>query len=321
MDESTVMTDYFAQVKGQETAVRLLRQTLEQEKLHHAYLFFGPPGVGKAAAAEALIRTVFSLPAFTLGEPLPDVCVLALQEDEKTIGKNAVSKELIPWLGLKPYRQARKIAVIANAQTMTPEAANALLKILEEPPSYATIILLADHIQLLPTIMSRCQQVRFAALAHEQVAELLMDMGMEPGEAKKRAALSQGSLGLARSLDGETMEATWNAAVLLLQSFHRGDRAAIFSAGAQLEKDPLLASALLALLRDLRVYQAAEDERLLLLPELTIGKLQRIGVTERFFAAWQNVQQLGRYRSGSVNKLMLGVNAGWQLYHMLARQR
>jgi DNA polymerase-3 subunit delta' len=90
----------------------------------------------------------------------------------------------------------RKIAIIDDANRMNAESANALLKTLEEPPSYALLILIATNEHgLLPTIRSRCQQVRFAPLEARHVAELMLELGRtdDSAEANRVAAMSAGS--------------------------------------------------------------------------------------------------------------------------------
>jgi DNA polymerase-3 subunit delta' len=311
------MTDYFAHIRGQETVARLLNQALAQNRLSHAYLFLGPPGVGKTAVAEALIRAVFALETFSLQDQLPDVKVVALKEGEKSIGKNAISKEVIPWLGIRPYHEGKKVVVIAGAHTMTLEAANALLKILEEPPEYALIILVADQLELLATIVSRCQQLRFSALEYTQVADILTARGVEPDEARLRAVLSRGNTGLAAELPREEMETVWAAAIAVIKNFHQADRAAVFSVAAQLEKQPLLATVLMVLLRDIYVYQQTGEAGQLIVPG-QMEQLPGIKLAAGFYSAWQELQDLNRYQTGNVNKLMLNVHISYKLYHMLA---
>jgi DNA polymerase-3 subunit delta' len=243
--------------------------------------------------------------------------VLAPGENEKALGKNAVTKDLIPWLGLRPYRQEQKIAVVAGAQLMTPEAANALLKLLEEPPSYALLILLADSEALLPTVVSRCQTVRFHALDQAQIEKILTDAGLDAEEARRRAVLSQaGGAGLALALTPEEVDAAGTAAAAIVQGVWRSERAAVFSAAARLEREPLLLKAVLTLMRDARVYQATGDANLLFMPEIA-PRLRAEPARERFFDAWQEVMRLDRYRSGPVNKLALAVNLSYALRRML----
>jgi DNA polymerase-3 subunit delta' len=312
------IADYFDFIRGQEVAVRWLTQALNQGKLPHACLFSGPPGVGKKTTAAALIRAVFARPGFAPGDAEADLKVLALSGEEKSIGKNAISQDLIPWLGVKPYRQEKKIVLIAEAHVLTTEASNALLKILEEPPEYALILLVSDQEDLLPTIRSRCQLVRFLPLSPETAADILAAEGLEPGEARRRAVLARGNLHLARSLSAEELETVWTEALTIIRQFHRAERAAIFSTAQRLEKEIWLLPALTALLRDLCIAQATPDKPPLRLPEFK-AQLEAVQIADGFFAAGQELQNLNRYRAGSVNKLMLNLQISRRMYLMLAR--
>jgi DNA polymerase-3 subunit delta' len=107
----------------------------------------------------------------------------------------AVIRDLIQRLAIKPYEQGKRVVILANAHTMNAEAGNALLKLLEEPPSNTLLILTARQMaDLLPTIASRCQQIRFAPLQHEDLMALLTaEAQLDPQVAEAAAALSGGS--------------------------------------------------------------------------------------------------------------------------------
>ena len=107
----------------------------------------------------------------------------------------AVVRDLIQRLAVKPYEQGRRVVIVAEAHTMNPEAGNALLKLLEEPPPNTLLILTARQLaDLLPTIASRCQQIRFAPLQRADLTALLTTEGhLTPEEAEAAAALSGGS--------------------------------------------------------------------------------------------------------------------------------
>ena len=106
-------------------------------------------------------------------------------------------------LSLRPMTGRRRVAVIDDADRMSNESANALLKTLEEPPGYAIIVLIAaDSSKIIPTIRSRCQAVRFRPLETSHIARLVSDLGWaeDPEEAQAAAALSGGSLAVAQQL-------------------------------------------------------------------------------------------------------------------------
>jgi DNA polymerase-3 subunit delta' len=107
----------------------------------------------------------------------------------------AVIRDLIQRLAIKPYEQGKRVVILGDAHTMNPEAGNALLKLLEEPPQKTLLILTARQTaDLLPTIASRCQQIRFAPLQREDLMALLKEEEhLAPQEAEAAVALSGGS--------------------------------------------------------------------------------------------------------------------------------
>ncbi len=212
-------------ILGQERAVDLLRRSLAAGRLAHAYVFTGPPGVGKRATALALAAACLctarpgegcgACPECRLVEALshPD---LFLEDLERAQAERATASQVSieqvrrvrGHLALRPVRGPRKIAVVDDAERMTADAQNALLKTLEEPPGRTTLVLVATNAAvLLPTIRSRCQQVRFAPLEDAVIERLLVAGGAEPADAATAAPLAEGSLVRGRELaSGELAE-------------------------------------------------------------------------------------------------------------------
>lgn len=193
----------------QRQARRLLEGYLRSGRIANAYLFAGPEGVGKRLAArlfaqalncsssEAPCRECDSCAAIE-GHRHPDVLLFSPERGSLTIGIDQV-RSLKNAVSLRSAMGGYKVAIVAEADRMTQEAANALLKTLEEPPEKTTLILTTSQSDSLPrTIFSRCQRVPFGLLRLETLQSVLMEQeGMKGPDARLWALLSGGRLGVA----------------------------------------------------------------------------------------------------------------------------
>lgn len=194
----------FQSLLGQTHAVTLLRQALSSTRLGHAYLFYGPSGVGKRLAAWEFAK------ALTCQRPTPEACDACLSchkmatgnhPDVSCLGPEGASiriehiRALQQRLSYKPYESPRTVVLLDGCETLTPPAANALLKTLEEPPASALLLLITGKRDALPlTILSRCQQIPFRPLAPAHLYTLLRQHGVNPQMAEMIAPLAEGSL-------------------------------------------------------------------------------------------------------------------------------
>jgi DNA polymerase III subunit delta' len=166
----------------------------------HAYLLHGPAGTGKRAAAREFAAELLSREASDPENARvrvqhgshPDLTWVTPSGAHEMLRRD-VDEAVVAAAAHTPFESRWRVFVLERADTMNDEAANALLKTLEEPPSYVVLLLLTDRVsQVLPTIASRCQPVRFDALGPEAVAGRLQSRGIEPAAALACARLSLG---------------------------------------------------------------------------------------------------------------------------------
>jgi DNA polymerase III subunit delta' len=201
-------------IHGQEAAVATLRNALAGDRLAHAYLFVGPSGVGKKQAALALTQALLCTSQPGIGCETCNNCVMLKARTHPDVrfvapeaGKQSVTieqvRDLQRLLSLRPVQGRKKIAIVEEAHLLTPAAQSALLKIVEEPPGDALLLLLTlNSATLSRPLLSRCQQVRFAALSTAVIEALLTQAHEKDNETAQTLALySRGSIGRALVLD------------------------------------------------------------------------------------------------------------------------
>ena len=212
----------FEQITGHQQNKEFLERFLNREERPHALLFYGPEGIGKCLLAKEFARAFlclgsvqeakpcnhcescrllnfetgnFAHPDYLYFDPLTD----EEQEKKKTkIISVSQIRSLIKQAAFGPTLSKHKICIINEADTMNTEAANSLLKLLEEPPDKWFFILVASSVsRLLPTILSRVIQVRFTPLSVQETKNALLKKEIPEAEADLLAHLSDGSLGQA----------------------------------------------------------------------------------------------------------------------------
>ncbi len=208
--------DAFSRVVGHASIRNHLAAAIQSGAVSHAYLFEGIAGVGKRTLAAEFTKGL--LCTEPQGEPFqpcgrcvscrtydsgnhPDV-IRIRRGTRSSLGIGEIRDHLVKDVYIQPYRSAYKVYIIEEADTMTPEAQNALLKTLEEPPAYVVMLLLASNSRkFLPTVLSRVITLHFQPLAEDVIAqELVKRRGLPDEKARLIAALSRGSLGTALDL-------------------------------------------------------------------------------------------------------------------------
>lgn len=202
-----------ASIKDQEVALRLLRGIIRHNRIPNGLLFWGPQGVGKNKAAHEFAKALncqerqedacdTCLPCRKIQHGNhPDVVRIRPEGKTRTIRTKAIDgvNEMVVF---RPYEGGVRIVIIEEADRMNEAAQNHFLKTLEEPVSRTTFLLLSERPRdLLPTIRSRCQRIRFSVLRPATIAHLLVtEKNIEPEKAETIAALSFGSMTRALNL-------------------------------------------------------------------------------------------------------------------------
>ncbi len=202
------------EVSGHDWAVEMLQKQVLTDSLRHAYLLTGPAGVGRRTLAVRLAQAINCASPLAPAVPCricrtcrqieseqhPDLMVIRKPEDKKDIPVDKI-RELGKFFSLKPYMSPYKIVIILNFEDANASSQNALLKTLEEAPSFGVILLTAGNAeQLLPTIASRCEILRMRPLRVESVKDFLRAQGVEVDQANFLSHLSDGRPGYAMQL-------------------------------------------------------------------------------------------------------------------------
>jgi DNA polymerase-3 subunit delta' len=217
----------FDDVPGQDRAKRVLKRALAEDKLPHAYLFYGAEGLGRFETALTLAQALLceagdgdacgecSACTRVGAENHPDVIVVRPESRKGTkewiidpdLGTIRIEqiRDFQRWISVRSFEGGWKVGIFEGADRMNPAASNALLKTLEEPPPASLLVLVSpSRGRLLPTIVSRCQPVHFAPLPRQDLEAFLSERQAIPKEELSLvSALSEGSPGKALALDSQ----------------------------------------------------------------------------------------------------------------------
>ncbi|AZQ66926.1 DNA polymerase III subunit delta' [Silicimonas algicola] len=248
-----------AHLFGQGDAEAAFLEAVAQDRLHHAWLLTGPKGVGKATLAWRLARFLLAeapADAGFFGDAPPTPTSLDIPRDHPVARRIAALSEpglllirrawdsdrkklksqitvdevrkLNEFFGLTATDGGRRIVIVDAADELNPSAANALLKVLEEPPKRAVLILVSHQpARLLPTIRSRCRTLRLGEVGPEDMARALSQAGVTPEDGLALSELAQGSVGEAIRLLSQDGPGLYATIVRLISGGPRMDRQAL----------------------------------------------------------------------------------------------
>lgn len=203
----------FGDILGHEQIKEHFQKAIENRKVSHAYILTGEAGMGRKSLANAFALTLLcekgkSEPCMechackqVLSGNHPDL-IYVTHEKPASIGVDDIREQINDTVMVRPYSSYFKVYIVDEAEKMTQQAQNALLKTIEEPPSYAIILLLTTNQEaFLPTILSRCVQLKLKPLKDFVVKSYLVgSMGVPESEAEIYAAFARGNLGKALTI-------------------------------------------------------------------------------------------------------------------------
>ena len=311
----------FQEIIGQEHIKEHLLHAMEQNKVSHAYLLQGELGAGKEFIAKAFAAALQCErgTANACGQCRsckqiesknhPDV-IWVTHEKPNTIGVEDIRTQLNQDIEIKPYYGPKKIYIISECEKMTVQAQNALLKTLEEPPSYGLIILLSTNAEaLLSTILSRCVVLRMRPVEDSKIEEYLMNKLQIPDyKARVCAAFARGNMGKAKALaESEDFEHIKEEAVSLLKYIQDMEISEIIAAIKKINDYKFDISNYLDIImvwfRDILLFKATKDPNALIFSE-EIGPIKKIA--DR--SSYEGIEMILESLEKAQNRLSANVN-------------
>lgn len=275
----------FHDIIGHERIKEHLQKAIEHNKISHAYILTGEEGMGRKMLARAFAMTL--LCERSSQEPCmechscrqllsgnhPDV-IWVTHEKPASIGVDDIRLQINDTIQIKPYSSAYKIYIVDEAGKMTVQAQNALLKTIEEPPSYAILLLLTTNSEaFLPTILSRCIQLKLKPLRNSEISGYLtQSMKLKESQADVYAAFARGNLGKAIHLAvSEEFQLMYQQVINLLKNVKEMDISMLLDSIRHLQEDSLDLGECLDFMqlwyRDILMFKVTRDVNLLVFKE------------------------------------------------------
>lgn len=267
----------FADIVGHEQIIQHLKNAIQTDKISHAYIFNGPDQSGKKTLAEAFAMALQceagkSEPCLAcrsckqaLNHNQPDI-IYVTHEKPNTVSVADIRSQLVNDIDVKPYGSKYKVYIVDEAEKMNQQAQNALLKTIEEPPSYAVILLLTSNADaFLPTILSRCVTLNLKVVADDKIKSFLMEHWKVPDyQADVCVAFAQGNVGKAITLaSSDSFGELKASAIQLLKRCHDIELYEFKEAIKQIGEYKLQIEDYLDIMmiwyRDILVYKATTD--------------------------------------------------------------
>lgn len=312
---------HFKDIVGQEQIKEHLQSALSSGKISHAYIINGEKSSGKEFIAKVFAMALQcekgdGNPCHechsckqALSDNQPDI-IRVMHEKPNTISVDDIRTQINNDVAIKPYSSPYKIYIMNEAEKMTVQAQNAILKTLEEPPEYAVIILLTTNVNsLLPTILSRCVVLNMKPVADEQVRKYLMEQLQVPDyKAEVCVAFARGNVGKAKALaSSEDFDNVKNEALSLLKYIQDMELHEIVAAIKKINDYKLEINDYLDIMaiwyRDVLLFKATRDVNHLVFRE-EIQALRR--VAQR--SSYEGIEKVIEALEKAKNRLSANVN-------------
>lgn len=272
----------FNDILGHEQIKEHFRNAIQTGKLNHAYILSGEAGMGRRSLANAFVLNLFC------EEGMPDPCmnchackqvlsgnhpdlIYVTHEKPASIGVDDIREQINDTIMVRPYSSYYKVYIVDEAEKMTVQAQNALLKTIEEPPAYAVIMLLTTNPDaFLPTILSRCVHLKLKPLKDEVVkGYLTQNIGVEESLAEIYAAFARGNLGKAMHLaESEDFKLMYSEILRMLKHLKDADISELLDYIHKFKDDNLDIRECLDFMqmwyRDVLMYKTTKDINLLI---------------------------------------------------------
>ena len=311
----------FKDIIGQEQLKKHFQNALSTKKISHAYIINGESKAGKEFIANIFAMALQCEKGGTqpcqechsckqaLSGNQPDI-IHVIHEKPNTISVDDIRSRINNDVGIKPYSSPYKIYIMNEAEKMTVQAQNAILKTLEEPPEYAVIILLTTNVNsLLPTILSRCVVLNMKPVPDELVRKFLMEEMQVPDyKAEVCVAFARGNIGKAKALaSSEDFENVKNEALSLLKYIQDMELHEIVAAIKKIGEYKLEVNDYLDIMaiwyRDVLLFKATNDVNHLVFRE-EIGTLRRIAGR----SSYEGIEAIIEALEKAKNRLNANVN-------------
>ncbi|PKM93239.1 MAG: DNA polymerase III subunit delta' [Firmicutes bacterium HGW-Firmicutes-1] len=269
----------FNDIVGHEEIIKHIRNSIKMDKVSHAYMFEGEEGIGKKLLASIFAKTLqceagkdepcnscSSCKSFdSLNHP--DIKYVVATK-KAGIGVDDIREQLNMDIHIKPYRYKYKIYMIEEGDTMTPQAQNALLKTIEEPPHYGIIIMIAHNSsRFLPTVLSRCVLLSLKAIEEKKIkAYLIENQNLSEAEAHMYASISRGNIGKAKTfLTSIEFEDIRNDIIYAMECIIEENDLEILEIAKKIgeykEKADMVLDLMMTWLRDIMIIKEINDEK------------------------------------------------------------